>query len=303
MQTKSAPAAVARSSHFARAPCKPAEPPPHSTGSSCCSAPDFMLASNRMLNLLNFDVQPPCNRPVRANGQTGHPALLGLAADHAAKHPHIGRPPRSSSSSARRTTLSMAQPNRSDIMSTSLAKLGFHSTFTKQTTSHSLIDNLNGFIMKPFTLSGVDGSRLLRLIPVAAKAGRLRFASVLAPACSQLSTVDSHLISNRHIPELESPVSHRKQRIGPLSNRHKFAFCNFSSLFIPASLPPCLSVSSPILIANDMHSRKSSSACKKSTYEILIANEMHCCSTPQSASSTASSGTLPKLLSPSQALR
>ena len=33
-------------------------------------------------------------------------------------------------------------------------------------------------------------------------------------------------ISNRHIPELESLVSHRKQRIAPLSNRHKIAFCN-----------------------------------------------------------------------------
>ena len=32
--------------------------------------------------------------------------------------------------------------------------------------------------------------------------------------------------SNRHTPRLESLVSYRKQRIGPFSNRHKFAFCN-----------------------------------------------------------------------------
>jgi len=32
-------------------------------------------------------------------------------------------------------------------------------------------------------------------------------------------------ISNRHTPELEIELSDRKQRIGPLSNRHKFAFC------------------------------------------------------------------------------
>jgi hypothetical protein len=39
-------------------------------------------------------------------------------------------------------------------------------------------------------------------------------------------------ISNRHNPELEMPVSHRKQTIGTISNRHKFAFCNF-----PAATP------------------------------------------------------------------
>ena len=43
--------------------------------------------------------------------------------------------------------------------------------------------------------------------------------------------------SNRHIPELESPVSHRKQRIEPTSNRHKIAFCNFR-LHAPAAPHP-----------------------------------------------------------------
>ena len=82
-------------------------------------------------------------------------------------------------------------------------------------------------------------------------------------------------ISNRHIPELESPVSHRKQSIGPLSNRHKFAFCNFRLLPFPASLPLCVLASSPSLIANDMHSREESSPCKQTTYNFLIANEIH----------------------------
>src|SRR5579864_9263172 len=35
------------------------------------------------------------------------------------------------------------------------------------------------------------------------------------------------LHSNRHSPELEFGLSHRKQRVGHVSNRHKFAFCIF----------------------------------------------------------------------------
>jgi hypothetical protein len=50
--------------------------------------------------------------------------------------------------------------------------------------------------------------------------------------------------SNRHIPELESGLSHRKQRIGPLSNRHKFTF--FNSV-VSLSLPPCFPASLPSL--------------------------------------------------------
>src|SRR5690348_18013906 len=44
-------------------------------------------------------------------------------------------------------------------------------------------------------------------------------------------------ISNRQIPELESPVSYRKQSTGPISNRHNFAFCNFP-IFRPPAAPP-----------------------------------------------------------------
>jgi len=47
-------------------------------------------------------------------------------------------------------------------------------------------------------------------------------------------------ISNRHNPELEIDLSYRKQRTGPISNRHKFAFCKF---LLPASLTTCFSVS------------------------------------------------------------
>src|SRR5690348_12067422 len=86
------------------------------------------------------------------------------------------------------------------------------------------------------TLSSAEGSRPPQL--PSAKAGRSRLFS-------RLSSVDPRLLSNRQIPELESPVSPRKQRTGPLSNRHKFAFCNLRPLLIPASLPPCLPASSP----------------------------------------------------------
>jgi len=130
---------------------------------------------------------------------------------------------------------------------------------------------------------------------------------------SRLSTVDSRLPSNRQIPELESLVSHRKQTIGPLSNRHKFAFCNFHLLRASVSSPTrsvgtqgsrcCLfsplATSLPrrsplrrakaghpylsFLIANDMHSREESSACKQSNYQILIANEIQCVALTPSA--------------------
>jgi hypothetical protein len=43
--------------------------------------------------------------------------------------------------------------------------------------------------------------------------------------------------SNRHIPELESGLNDRKQRTGPLSNRHKFTFFNSVDSL---SLPPWL---------------------------------------------------------------
>src|SRR5690348_3175000 len=77
-----------------------------------------------------------------------------------------------------------------------LPKLDFSLTHSKQTTSHFLIDNFGGF-------------------------------SPLRPPKPAAAGEGGSLFSNRQIPELESPVSHRKQTIGPISNRHKFAFCNF----------------------------------------------------------------------------
>ena len=77
-----------------------------------------------------------------------------------------------------------------------LPKLDFSLTHSKQTTSHFLIDNFGAF-------------------------------SPLRPPKPAAAGEGGSLFSNRQIPELESPVSHRKQRIGPISNRHKFAFCNF----------------------------------------------------------------------------
>ena len=126
-------------------------------------------------------------------------------------------------------------------------------------------------------LSSAEGSRPPQLPSAEAACSRL---------FSRLSPVDPRLLSNRHIPELESPVSHRKQRIGPLSNRHKIAFCNFhplttlneSSVSLPLAFQSRLSTLDhrlPSLIANDMHSREESSPCKQTTCNFLIANEIH----------------------------
>jgi hypothetical protein len=98
------------------------------------------------------------------------------------------------------------------------AKLDHHVTHRKQTTSHFLIDNferLQHEVVHP------EPSRRVARLPK-------RFAAKAGPASS--SDPLAFRISNRHIPELESLVSHRKQRIGPLSNRHNFAFCNFAFL-------------------------------------------------------------------------
>jgi hypothetical protein len=81
--------------------------------------------------------------------------------------------------------------------------LGFCLSRLKSSTSPFLIDNFE---------------RLLALIAP-------QHARAKADGTSILESLTSG--SNRHIPELESLVSHRKQRIGPRSNRHKFAFFIF----------------------------------------------------------------------------
>jgi hypothetical protein len=106
--------------------------------------------------------------------------------------------------------------------------------------------------------------------------------------------------SNRHIPELESLVSHRKQRIGPRSNRHKFAFCNLDRSRGSSAFPVCpvrsrcerhrtpqriclgphpllstVHFRLPLLIGNETQSPVKSSYCKKSTYKFPIGNEFH----------------------------
>ena len=176
------------------------------------------------------------------------------------------------------------------IPTPTLQKLGISLTLPKSTTFEFLIDNWNGFSLKPSTLSAAEGSRPVACSPLACppqpwrrRTGPPHVGPFTAPkllaaraVCSRLSTVDSRLLSNRPSPRLEIPASHRKQTIAPISNRPKFAVCNLRSFSFLASLPPCLSASSPLLIANDMHSRKSSSPCKQSTYQILIANEFHC---------------------------
>ena len=71
-----------------------------------------------------------------------------------------------------------------------------------------------------------------------------------------------HPISNRHIPELESGLTHRKQRTGPLSNRHKFAFCNFTSSRLSAQSGPASSSLAPAskLLDFELTLRKSSTS-------------------------------------------
>jgi len=127
---------------------------------------------------------------------------------------------------------------------------------TKQGTSQFLIDNFQ------HVSSLVAGAR-----------SSTSFAS-FASATSR--------ISNRPSPRLEMPVSHRKQTIGLISNRPKFAVCNFCYSVCHASLPPCLFASSPSLIANDMHSRAESNPCKQTTYNFLIANENQLSMLPES---------------------
>ena len=126
-------------------------------------------------------------------------------------------------------------------------KLEISLTLPKSTTSDFLIDNF-------CTLS----------------------ASCPSPASSLERPASSN--SNRHIPELESSLSYRKQStenflIAKFRPMHrKLGQCGASStrsrlLTLDSRLPP--------LIANETHSRKASSACEQSTYQILIANEFH----------------------------
>ena len=183
---------------------------------------------------------------------------------------------------------------RMPVRMTGTEILDFPLTHTKHATSRFLIDNFH----RPST-------------PAIVSRSSASFAS--SASC----------ISNRHSPRLETPVSHRKQTIGALSNRHKIAFGNFHHLrvlnagqgsfpLLPLPLlPPLLPVPPhspsrlltfdpqlPFLIANDMHSRKNPCYCKHSTYEILIENEIHCRGTrsrafsygsPASCASSASS--------------
>ena len=122
------------------------------------------------------------------------------------------------------------------------------------------------------------------------------FPAAASPA-SSLKPLASR--PNRPSPRLEMPVSHRKQTIGPISNRPQFAFYNFAlvgsgrlrTTFALETYPPRLSTDDcklSSLIANETHSRGESSHCKRSTYEILIANEFQSYAQRQTALSSAS---------------
>ena len=148
-----------------------------------------------------------------------------------------------------------ANSSSSRIMSTLYAKLDFCPNPAKSITSNFLIDNFGALIVRrpPQQL----------LYPDAGRAAKADCTPTFEPPVSRNS--------NRHIPGLESALSYRKQRTAPLSNRHKFAFCNSASASPTSSLKPPASRN---LIANDVHSRKESTQYKQSTYKILIANVM-----------------------------
>ena len=98
-------------------------------------------------------------------------------------------------------------------------KLEFPLTLHKSTTSEFLIDNFGACITRRppwWRTTEAEGFR-----PPHRTAVPLPCASFASFASS------TSCISNRHNLELEIGVSRRKQRIGPFSNRHKFAFCNF----------------------------------------------------------------------------
>ena len=93
------------------------------------------------------------------------------------------------------------------------------------------------------------------------------------------STTSNFLIDN-FCTLLRSPASKRTS-VGNSGAHHSPLACPEWSRRITCDVPALTKEGSLFPIANDMHSRKESSACKQSTYQILIANEFHCCKTPQ----------------------
>ena len=126
-------------------------------------------------------------------------------------YPDAGRARLSNSRRLRRASANYSHSalsfeRRTGIMSTNSAKLDFPPNPTKSTTSKFLIDNfctVSAFRFSPASSFELPASRN----------------------------------SNRHIPLLESVLSHRKQRIALLSNRHKFAFCDFHFLRTSSARP------------------------------------------------------------------
>jgi hypothetical protein len=147
--------------------------------------------------------------------------------------------------------------------------LGSDLTRRKHNTSQFLIDNF--------------GACLTRRPPRADESPLVppkRFSTEAGPT-SKLEPPTSS--PNRHTPRLESPVSHRKQTIGPHPNRHKFAFCERAAFTLPApsqipSLPAGAGVaegsSAPAsmeLTGSRPYSRLSTVNCR---LPLLIANEI-----------------------------
>jgi hypothetical protein len=152
-------------------------------------------------------------------------------------------------------------------------KLDHHVTCTKHATSHFLIDNF-----ERLPREGVHPERSRRVTPL-----QKRFAAKPGPASSIQPRASR--ISNRQSPELESRLSHRKQRT------ENFLIAKFRPI-LPSAVPAALGAGSSLrpspnfrlstlnsrllsLIGNEMHSRAESSGCKQRTSHFLIGNEFH----------------------------
>jgi hypothetical protein len=123
---------------------------------------------------------------------------------------------------------------------TSLVLLEHFATRTKQTTSQFLIDNFRVLFLRqdslPHAFAILTGPNMPDdESPLHATQALCLPSSCFAPTSNFEPQTSS---SNRHIPELESELTYRKQRTGPHSNRHKFTIFNLPAFPLASLLKP-----------------------------------------------------------------
>ena len=185
----------------------------NSTDSSCCNTPCLVLASNRMVNLYNSNAEQE----------------IGTVGANSRLLQHKRR---------RSAQMRLFPYSPATVTARTPRLLDFELNRWKQRTSPFLIDNLNGFSMKPFTLSEVEGSRHTQFpsaeadrhpiaTPKAFAAKRAcppkRFIANAGPASSIEPSISRS--PNRQSAELESSLSYRKQRT------QVFLIAKFGALF------------------------------------------------------------------------